>query len=362
MTDEGEHSGVIDVTGVAQREAWREKRLPPVEKVRTDLWSIPVVMGNSPMRYTSVYVLGGTSELTLVDTGCDRPESWDGLVAGLAELGATPADVTGCVVTHFHYDHLGLAGRLQREFGTWVGLHPADLAAIHRPHFRDGPKALVEAESWLRRMGASDAEVDQLKGAVAAPDHRPVLDRADRLLEDGDTLALDGWTLRALHTPGHTPGHLCFVEDSARLFFSGDHVLPRISPNITGDRREEDPLGDYLASLAKIEAVDVDEVLPAHEWRFAGLGTRVREIRRHHTERLAELLDVVAAHPRGVPWDLAGGLTWSRPWDQYDGYMRLSAVGETVSHLTHLARRGDVLVSDEPVPRYVAAAGAAAGW
>jgi glyoxylase-like metal-dependent hydrolase (beta-lactamase superfamily II) len=75
----------------------------------------------------------------------------------------------------------------------------------------------------------------------------------DRLLEDGDRADFPGWRLRAVHTPGHTPGHLCFAEERTGLFFSGDHVLPRISPNIsTHAQRAADPLRDYLDSLAAV--------------------------------------------------------------------------------------------------------------
>ena len=157
-----------------------------------------------------------------------------------------------------------------------------------------------------------------------------------------------------MHTPGHTPGHLCFVDEKARLLFAGDHVLPRISPNISVYSRPAavDALGSFLASLRKIAAYDVDEVLPAHEWRFTGLQERVRQIEQHHDTRLGDLLQVVRSHPGSVPWDLASGLTWARPWDQYEGFMRLMAVKETAAYLVHLVRRGVVVASGGDVPRY----------
>jgi glyoxylase-like metal-dependent hydrolase (beta-lactamase superfamily II) len=346
----------IGVTGTAQRAAWRAKVLPPVERLRADLWSIPVVIPDSPLRYTSVYVLAGEAGLTLIDTGTDTAEGWTALTEGLVSLGAGVQDVTGCLVTHFHYDHLGLASRLQSEVGAWVGLHPADFEVTRQPEFVDPEAARAEGFRWLARLGASHAEATRLQDAFAAADHKSVIERPDRLIEDGDRIDLDGWTLRAVHTPGHTPGHLCFSDEGSGAFFAGDHVLPRISPNIPADHGDLDPLGDYLASLDKIRDVPVAEVLPAHEWRFADLAARVGELERHHERRLAELLSVVREHPGSVPWELAGELSWSRPWSEYDGHMRLAAVGETTSHLVHLVRRGALLVGDGPVPRYEAVA------
>ena len=131
----------------------------------------------------------------------------------------------------------------------------------------------------------------------------------DRLLEDGDHADFPGWRLRAVHTPGHTPGHLCFAEEDARLFFSGDHVLPRISPNIsTTHDGAADPLGDYLDSLAAVRDRTPPRCCPAHEWRFRGLADRVDALTAHHEHRLTELLAAIrsapaldAVGPRGAP-------------------------------------------------------------
>jgi glyoxylase-like metal-dependent hydrolase (beta-lactamase superfamily II) len=90
------------VTGVAQRDAWRHKTLPPAEQVRPDLWSVPVPIPGSPLRYTLTYLLAAGSQLLVVDPGMGTEPTWQALLAGLGQAGATPADVTGIVVTHVH--------------------------------------------------------------------------------------------------------------------------------------------------------------------------------------------------------------------------------------------------------------------
>jgi glyoxylase-like metal-dependent hydrolase (beta-lactamase superfamily II) len=179
----------------------------------------------------------------------------------------------------------------------------------------------------------------------------------DRLLDDGDLADLPGWHLRALHTPGHTPGHLCFSEERTGLLFSGDHVLPRISPNIstTADGLP-DPLRSYLASLTAIRELAPTEVLPAHEWRFDGLASRVDELKAHHEHRLDELLRALREHPNTTPWQLAAHLTWSRPWSAYQQRMRIFAVTETDAHLRLLGSRGLAAADDGPVPTWTATA------
>jgi glyoxylase-like metal-dependent hydrolase (beta-lactamase superfamily II) len=143
------------------------------------------------------------------------------------------------------------------------------------------------------------------------------------------------------------------VDERSRRLFSGDHVLPRITPNISVQRgAPPDPLGDYLDSLARTRDLDVDEVLPAHEWRFRGLPGRVDAITAHHERRLAELLAAIRRRPGSTPWQLAGDLTWSRPWDQYSGQMRIFAVTETAAHAHLLERRGAVTASPGRPPAY----------
>jgi glyoxylase-like metal-dependent hydrolase (beta-lactamase superfamily II) len=161
-------------------------------------------------------------------------------------------------------------------------------------------------------------------------------------MEDGDRPEVIGWDLTALWTPGHSPGHLCFWEASNKLMLSGDHVLPRITPNIPyHPQAGSDPLGDFLRSLDKVDAFDALEVLPAHEHRFDDLHARVAGLRAHHESRFVE---VIAALRSGVTtaWELASRMHWSRSWDEIQGFMRRAAVSEAMAHLRVLESRGVV--------------------
>lgn len=165
----------------------------------------------------------------------------------------------------------------------------------------------------------------------------------DVLLEDGQLVGAPGWDLRVIWTPGHSPGHVCLYSDSRRLLLSGDHVLPRITPNISFHSQQvPDPLGDYLDSLARLHELDPDEILPAHEYRFSSLAVRLEEIERHHATRLAEIEAVISGRPGTTAWELTTSLEWSRPWDSVPAFMRRAANGETLAHLVLLERRSRV--------------------
>jgi glyoxylase-like metal-dependent hydrolase (beta-lactamase superfamily II) len=347
--------GELTITGTLQREAWLQRVMPPVEQLGGDLWSLPVPIPDNPLRYVSVYAFGTGAGLVVIDTGWATEESWQALVAGLASIGAGPTDVRGILVTHMHFDHIGLAGRLREASGAWLALHPADKAVISRPDYRAADLAVAYEVEFLQTLGASAEEAEDVVGTADRWETFSAVALPDRTLEDGELADVPNWQLRALHTPGHTPGHLCFVDERSRRLFAGDHVLPRITPNISVQRADPvNPLDDYLRSLAKVRDLDIDEVMPAHEWRFKGLADRVDAIAAHHEHRLAELLAVIRRQPGAMPWQLAGHLTWSRPWEQYGGQMRVFAVTETAAHIRQLERRGLVTGSGSRTPTYTA--------
>ena len=331
-----------DVTGTRQLEAWRERVMPPVEKLAGDLWSIPVPIPNNPLRYVNSYVFAAGGGLVLLDTGWPADTAWEALVTGLEAIGAGLPDVRGVLVSHMHLDHAGLAGRLRDASGAWIAMHPADRAVIANPDLRDPARCRYAGggvPARARRLGGGGGGGHGGDNGLVSPS--PALALPDRSLTDGELADVPGWRLRAVHTPGHTPGHLCFVDELSQRLFAGDHILPRITPNISLQAVEQaHPLADYLTSLAKVRDLPVDEVMPAHEWRFRGLAQRADDIAAHHERRLAELLAAIAAHPDATSWDLAGQLTWSRSWDQYSGRMRISAVTETAAHVLELVRRG----------------------
>lgn len=336
---------MTQVTGVAQREAWLARVLPPVEEVRPGLWSIPVPMPDSPLRYVLCYALEQPGGLALIDTGWPADSSWDSLVDGLAAIGAAVTDVRATLVTHVHSDHYGLSGRVREASGAWVGLHPLDARILARR--TDAETAIARTWRWVRARGGTEQDADELCGSAEGLREWLEMTGPDRLIEHGDE-PLPG--LRAVWTPGHTPGHLCFHDERRGLLFAGDHVLPRISPNVSHhDDQATDPLGDFLASLETVGSLPADEVLPAHEWRFAGLRERTRDLIAHHDLRLREVEAVLAERPGASTWEVAERLTWSRTWPETQGFIRRSALGETMAHLVRLEETGAVKRADDPV-------------
>lgn len=334
------HIPAPEGSGRGQHAAWIAGSFPEVEDLGGGTFSIPVPMPDNPLRYTLTYLLVGNGEAVVVDPGWDSDQGMKALATGLTQCGVAAPDVSGIVVTHVHPDHHGLSARLAALSGAWIGMHAGDDELL--ADRRDDSDPDATDRDWLNRLGVPD---DELAGLELSNRERSLfrtLPPATELIADNELIPLAGRKIRAVWTPGHTPGHLCLHDEDADVLFTGDHLLPRISPNIGTHSVDEQPaLARYLDSLRRLASYDAAEALPAHEWRFRGIAGRVAELLEHHDERNDEVLRVLADGSRSV-WDTATQLTWSRGWDGVHGMMRRSALAETVSHLVYLAGLGRV--------------------
>ena len=294
--------------------------------------SIPI----AALRSVNVYVLELTDgSIGLVDTGWDDQESWESLGAGLASLGRSVGEVSVVAVTHAHPDHRGLARRLQDHSGARVLLHEEEHARLETN--ASGPRTYVAAaRKAFPRWGIAPDQVDRWVGA------RPgVLARSWDVeatpVSDGQILPFPGWRLRAVWTPGHSPGHMCLYEEAHQVLFTGDHLLPRITPGVGLHPADDgNPLADFLASLDRVAQLEVVEALPGHESSFTDVRGRVDRLHEHHRHRLEEILACVRRGHTPTTWEIACQLTWSRPLSEINAPSRRLALAETQAHLVYL--------------------------
>jgi glyoxylase-like metal-dependent hydrolase (beta-lactamase superfamily II) len=327
---------VLEITGIDQQQAWKERRLPPVEQVSAHVWSVPVPCAPFPVRFTYSYLaVAPDGRFVVIDPGLESDEGADRMKAGIAEAGLSLDGLVGIAVTHFHPDHLGAAQSLADETGAWLGLHAREIAFFDPSPF---PDMFTRDRAWLSSCGFPQDVEDMLAMTPERYAHAFSGASPDRVLADGDRLELPGRDLEVVWTPGHTAGHVCIVDHDDRLVFTGDHVLPRITPNIGVDTHDPDRDGvaEYESSLLRVASWPDYEACPAHEYRFRGIPERAEQLQRHQSARSAEVAAVLAEDPDAAAWDVARQLTWARGWDSLDGQNLRSAVAETQSHLNHL--------------------------
>ena len=290
------------------------------------------------LKHINVWVLEDGDGVALVDTGLNIPDcraAWDALFEGPL----AGRRVTRLIVTHFHPDHLGLAGWLAERFGValWMTRGEWLFARMLSADVRDAPPR--EAIANMRAAGWSEARVaeEQTKGwGRFAAMMSPVPVSFVRI-RDGDTLRIGARDWRIVGGCGHSPEHACLWDEAAGLLIAGDQVLPRISSNVSLSlsEPEADPLGDWLDSIAKLHALPKDLlVLPSHGEPFTGLHARLDALDYGHRDRLDALHRRLAEPARAV--DCFGTL-FARKIE--DGMLGL-ATGEAMAHLRRLEVEG----------------------
>ncbi|KQS08280.1 hypothetical protein ASG04_14320 [Curtobacterium sp. Leaf183] len=326
-----------------QAQALADGVLPPVEEVRPGIWTLAVPFRSGVPDATLVYVVEGSDGvLTVIDPGWSDGGELEVLSAGLAAIGRSVADVGHVVVTHLHADHLGAAAAVRHASGASVAMHGLEVRALEheRP---DAERHEADIATWGipddLRAGVSAAWGTGRRLGLGAA----VTPFADVLLDDGDVLPVAGRTIRALWTPGHTAGHLCFVDEGDGLLFTGDHVLPRINPGIgLGGRTDTNPLGDYLASLARLDPYADLEVCPGHEYRFRDVVTRARTLTRHREERSRHVAAALDTLDAPTLFEVASRVPFSGGIESMTGFLLASALTQTAFHVDLIGRADEV--------------------
>jgi len=313
-------------------------RMTTPDLVAEGVWSIPIAMPDPRNPYTFCYVIeGDDGSLHVLDPGFDSDENWDLLGDGLAGFGLRLDSVASVFITHLHPDHLGMAERLRMATGAPVAmLRREQEAAIH---LAEGPSDIdVKFDQW----GVPHDRRDEIR-VMGRMSGRGGALIADLLLDDGQEWAVPGRSLELVGTPGHTPGHACVVDRRSGVFFSGDHVLPKIYPGLgLGGPTASNPIADYFRSLDRIAEFDDLEVAPGHGYRFSGLNERCDEIREHHLKRSREAARVIAERPNATVFEVASQLPWTAGWDRMRGFFLYSALSQTEQHLGFIGS-GDYL-------------------
>lgn len=315
----------------------------PVEVAPGILWlRLPLPYA---LDHVNVWLLDDGAGWTLIDTGigdqCSRA-IWEGLLA--EELAARP--IRRIVATHFHPDHIGLAGwlaeRLDVPFLTsrteWLS---ARLLAL------DSTKGYAEAGRSYDVAAGLTAEVVETRFASGNRYRTSVSipPAAYTQLAAGDTIDMGGSIWRVLIGEGHSPEMLTFFSAERNILIAADQVLPRISPVVAvwPTTPAADPLREFLATLPQyLELPEDCFVLPSHDAPFQSLHERVASLVRHHEERL-ELTLEACAEPATVARIIPR--LFRR---KFDAHQLGFALGETLAHVNYLLHQGRLaVVGDE---------------
>lgn len=280
--------------------------------------------------HVNAYLLKTVEGWTLIDTGF--PATSEDLVRALNDVTENHG-VSEVILTHVHYDHTGGVKQVVQAFGSTVSLHSNEMKLIELTR-----RALNGHSTYLRAVGIEGEIYDTVRSFFARS--LQLFPDSPRTFEDGEVIEGRTGRWRVVHTPGHTPGHICLYNEFNRVLISGDHLLPRETSNvpfypIPGYA----PFRSYLKSLLKVESLKPTLVLPAHGEHFSDVRSRVDYVFKHHEFRLREALESMNGWVDAV--GIARGLTWSRgKFDELGPVDHWLAILEALSHAEFLVEVG----------------------
>ncbi len=339
-------------SGSSSGQSRQEWVRPGAHPVAEGVWRIPLPLPTDGLRAVNVYALLHPEGVALIDAGWALQSSEQALVHGLADIDYELGDITRFLVTHAHRDHYTQAQAIRRRLGTRVALGWDERDSIRSMAARaehPGSARSFAQVGLLRRAGDEQCAAI-VEGII--PDGLVAADWADpdEWLHNGDRLWIGDRCLDVIATPGHTSGHVVFADDAHGLLFSGDHVLPHITPSIGYEEvLTESPLGDYLESLAAIRARPGARLLPAHGPAGMDVHERVDQLLDHHRQRLEAAVRAVGSGA-ATALEVAEQLRWTRrgtALGELDWFNRMLAVLETYAHLIVLTEREQLIIDGD---------------
>ncbi len=343
------------------------------------IYQLKVPIPNNPLGNTNAYLLQDDDGYLIIDPGMNNDEAFEALKQELTTIGVAFEEITRILATHGHPDHIGLAGRIKKLSNAKIIAHQVakDNMQFQGPN-RQGRGE--EMEKWLSLNGAPKRDRAEMQrggpgrggppgggpqrpqggggppggsqgagpqGGGPRPPNFPEPIMPDVLLQGGETINVGTFNLEVFFTPGHDAGHICLFESAHKILFSGDHVLPSITPSV-GIQTDAavNPLGNFINSLNSVRLLDATLVLPGHEETFTNLRERVDEILAHHGHRDAEIMVTLDGEAK-TAYEISMGITWmpsigGRRFSELAPWDKRMAVMETLAHLKVMKDSGKV--------------------
>jgi len=261
---------------------------PRTERVLPGIWRLRLPLPWPGVPHGNAWAVAAGDGVVMFDTGIGGKGRLRQLDLALAQAGFGVEDVRLVVCTHSHTDHYGLAGAITERAGCELWMHP------RWGHVRlqaDDPKAALEARIEVARQSGVPAKaLERYRERREEDDETGVdtLKAPDRELVPGVEVETDVGAWQVVETPGHAPSHVVLHQPERKLLISGDHLLGR-TVLFFDYGHSPDPVGEFLASLERVEPLEVDLVLPGHGRTFRDPEAKVAESRRQVDELLGKV-------------------------------------------------------------------------
>lgn len=307
----------------------------PIESLGEGIYRLIVPLPWAKPGFVNVYLIEDQNEFIMIDCGVAGDTEFNVLTSALNELGLVWSNIKVLIGTHLHTDHIGLSQKI-REEGVLLGLYENSVEHIEK--YNDWKLRFKDLANYSRREGAPKEFLQDMKD-IETPKFAGTLSTPDILIKDGKSpdKTTEG-RLQAIFTPGHDASEVSFIDNKSKILFSGDHILPKITPFVPVENEDSNTLGDFLKSLEKALPFEKTIIAPGHGDIIQEPNKRIEQMILHHKKRLERVLKLLSEESF-TGWEMCNKLFPER----LDIMNRRLALQETLSHLLYLKNKGKVI-------------------
>lgn len=300
--------------------------------IKDGIFHIPLELPWSSPGFVNVYLIDDTDGFVMIDCGVNGDHYYELLSKKLGEINIGFNEIKLLVGTHMHSDHIGLSEKVRGE-GIPFALYKNSIDFLDK--YNDWTIRFKALKDYAITQGAPKSFVNNIS-EIQTPVYAGKVSKPDFLLEEGRIKNLNR-ELVTLFTPGHEITEISLHDTASRIIFSGDHILPKITPFIPTESKDSDMLAKYTESLDKVDNIEHDMIAPGHGQLISEPHNRIKQMKLHHIRRSEKILTILEKNSF-TGWEMVKNV-FPRKLD--DMNLRL-AFQETMAHLKYLENLGKI--------------------
>ena len=313
-----------------------------IKEIYKDIYQATFPLTGNPLKSINIFTIKSGDYALIIDTGFNNPENRANMEELFERLNLNPLK-TILFLTHLHSDHVGLAKWLYDKGIGDIYISEKDGKMVENGiNKEDFQWQNIIKNAHFQGLGPENLKIEDHPGYK----NRPKEPFPHTKIKPGWEISIGDYNFVAIDEEGHTPGMLGLYEKEHKILFCGDHILGKITPNITywGDEFG-DSLGIYLKNLKKIKDLDIKHLYSSHRFLVEDVNARIDELLDHHDRRLKDVLDIINKLEKANTTEITQQMQWdikAKDWSSFPASQKWFAVAEAAAHLKHLVIQGRI--------------------
>lgn len=310
-----------------------------VQKLMDGVYLKVIPLKGNPLKSINIYIIQSNGEALIIDTGFNTEEIRSEMLDYIKVLNLDLSK-TKLFLTHLHSDHTGQASFLHHRMGIPIYMSEVDYSLMDDFRFKEGGRwEQFISYAHMQGLDQDELKIEEHPGFRYRP--REAFDYTPK--NPGDKLCVGEFQFEILDFAGHTPGMVGLYDPNRKILFSGDHILAKITPNITFWGFEfGDSLGIYLKNLEMLKMLEIENIFSSHRYLIEDIPGRIEELKQHHRIRLMEAVKTMDRLGECTVRDVTVNMHWDISTKNFDDFPRSQkwfAAGEAHAHCEFLRAR-----------------------